>query len=476
MKFKLIYSLLLLLIVFMLPVMASAAAPQSASGGVPLFFNGKELKPEVFPRIVKDVTMVPVRIIAEQLGSKVTWNQEAQRVTITKDALKIEMVINQLPVTMNGVKSNLDAAPLLIEGNTLLPVRFIAENMGIEVAWDDVQRAVYLKEKPAVAVVPTPAPNPEAAQPQLNPSDKPLVDNPVTIADGNQISTIKAIDMTATQLLVKADNGELKPTFFTLQSPSRIVIDIPNAVLDPSLYKDEANKSGSSVSQNVYVSNVRYSLYSMSPSSVRVVLDMKESMDLSWTAGLNTAALVGTLQKPGKYRVVIDPGHGDQDPGARAVNGRTEKEFNLIMGLKVYDLLLKEAQIQPAMTRNNDTFIPLDDRASFANDRLAHLFVSIHGNAYKSTSTGTETYYYKEDSAGFAQTMHDYLVAATGLADRGVRQQPFRVVKVTNMPAVLLEVGYLSNEGDTELMFDENFQNRVALAIVAGIKQQLNIQ
>jgi N-acetylmuramoyl-L-alanine amidase len=454
----------------MLPVMASAA-PLSPTAGVPLYFNGKELKPEVFPRIIKDVTMVPVRIIAEELGSKVTWNQEAQKVTITKDALKIEMVINQLPATVNGVKNNLDAAPLLIEGNTLLPVRFIAENMGIEVNWDDVQRAVFLKEKP---VKPTPAPTPGTAQPLPNPTDKP-VDKPVTGANGNQLSTIKTIDMTASELLIKADTGELKPALFTLQGPTRIVIDIPDAVLDPSLYKDEASKSGSTVSKNVYVSNVRYSLYSMSPSSVRVVLDMKESMDLTWTSGLNTAALVGTIQKPGKYRVVIDPGHGDQDPGAKAVNGRTEKEFNLTMGLKVYNLLLKEAQIQPYLTRNNDTFIPLDDRAGFANDRLAHLFVSIHGNSYKSTSTGTETYYYKEDSVGFAQTMHKYLVAATGLPDREVRQQPFRVVKVTNMPAVLLEVGYLSNDGDTALMFDEAFQNKVALAIVAGIKQQLNI-
>jgi N-acetylmuramoyl-L-alanine amidase len=473
MKFKLIYSLLLLLIVFMLPVIAFAA-PQSSAGGVPLFLNGKELKPEVFPRIINDVTMVPVRIIAEELGSKVTWNQEAQKVTITKDALKIEMVINQLPATVNGVKNNLDAAPLLIEGNTLLPVRFIAENMGIEVSWDDVQRAVFLIAKPVVAAKPTPAPTPGTVQPLPNPADKP-VDKPVTVANGNVLSTIKTIEMTASQLLIKADTGELKPTLFTLQDPTRIVIDIPNAVLDPSLYKDDTSKSGSTVSKNVYVSNVRYSLYNVSPSAVRVVLDMKESMDLTWTSGLNTAALVGTIQKPGKYRVVIDPGHGDQDPGAKAVNGRSEKEFNLTMGLKVYNLLLKETQIQPYLTRNNDTFIPLDDRADFANSRLAHLFVSIHGNSYKATSTGTETYYYKEDSVDFAQTMHDYLVAATGLPDRGVRQEPFRVVKATNMPAVLLEVGYLSNEGDTAQMFDEAFQNKVALAIVAGIKKQLLI-
>ncbi len=473
MKLKWMYTLLLLLIAFTLPAMASAApAPVNSAAGVPLFFNGKELKPEVAPRIIKDVTMVPVRIIAEELGSKVTWNQEAQKVTITKNTQKIEMVINQLTATVNGDKYKLDSAPLLIEGNTLLPVRFIAENMGIDVSWNDVKRAVYLNEKVA-QTTPTPG---TPGQP-VDVTDKPATDKPVSVANGNSsLATIKKIDMTASQLLIKADTGELKPTLFTLKNPERIVLDIPNATLDPTLYKDEANKSGTTVSANVYVSNVRYSLYATSPSTVRIVLDMKDSMDLNWVSGMGTASLVGTIQKPAKYRVVIDPGHGDQDPGAKAANGSNEKTFNLSMGLKVYKLLQQEANIQPYMTRNDDTFIPLDDRAKFANDLNAHVFVSIHGNSYLATSTGTETYYYKSDSTEFAKIMHKHLAAATGLADRGVRQEPFRVVKVTNMPAVLLEVGYLSNPTDTALMFNEDFQNKVAGSIVAGIKEQLNIK
>ncbi|SFL74431.1 N-acetylmuramoyl-L-alanine amidase [Paenibacillus sp. 1_12] len=474
MKLKWMYTLLLLLIAFMLPAMASAA-PVNSAAGVPLFFNGKELKPEVAPRIIKDVTMVPVRIIAEELGSKVTWNQEAQKVTIVKNTQKIEMVINQLSATVNGDKYKLDSAPLLIDGNTLLPVRFIAENMGIEVDWNDVKKAVYLKEK-TVPLESTPGTAQPVPGQTTEVTDKPATDKPVSVANGNSLSTIKKIDMTASQLLINADTGELKPSIFTLKNPERIVLDIPNATLDPALYKDEANKSGSTVSSNVYVSNIRYSLYATSPSTVRIVLDMKDSMDLNWVSGLGTSALVGSIQKPAKYRVVIDPGHGDQDPGAKATNGSNEKTFNLSMGLKVYKLLQQEANIQPYMTRNDDTFIPLDDRAKFANDLNAHVFVSIHGNSYLATSTGTETYYYKSDSTEFAKIMHKYLAAATGLADRGVRQEPFRVVKVTNMPAVLLEVGYLSNPKDTALMFNEDFQNKVAQAIVAGIKEQLNIK
>lgn len=455
----------LLLIALLIPAFASAASNDSAVG-VPLFFNGKQLNPEVAPRIIKDVTMVPVRIIAEELGSKVEWNQEAQRVTIVKNETKIEMVIDRPTATMNGVKTPLDAAPLLIAGNTLLPVRFIAENMGIEVNWNDVSRAVYLTEKPAVKPG---TEQPPTGQPGTSP-DKPAAD-----AGGKPLPVIQKVDLSSSQLLIKADSGELKPVTFTLNDPERIVIDIPNAVLDPSLYTNKATKSGETVSDSVYVSKVRYSQYNVNPHSVRVVLDMKQPVDLTWESGLNTSALAGSFRKA-QYKVVIDPGHGDQDPGAKAVNGRTEKEFNLTMGLKVYNLLKKEPQIQPFLTRSDDTFLPLDDRSKFANDRNAHVFVSIHGNSYLKTLTGTETYYYKADSAEFAGIMHKHLVAATGLPDRGVRQQPFRVVKTTDMPAVLLEVGYLSNARDTSLMFDEAFQNKVAEAIVAGIKEQLNLR
>ncbi|MFE5321945.1 N-acetylmuramoyl-L-alanine amidase [Paenibacillus sp. NPDC056579] len=466
MKVRFITTLLsLLLIALLIPAFASAAANDSISG-VPLFFNGKQLKPEVAPRIIKDVTMVPVRIIAEELGSKVQWDQDAQMVTIVKNETKIEMVIDRPSAVVNGVKTPLDAAPLLIAGNTLLPVRFVAENMGIEVNWNAVSRAVYLTEKPAAnpGTVQPPAGQPDA------PADKPAVD-----ANGKPLPVIQKIDLSSSQLLIKADTGELKPVTFSLNDPSRIVIDIPNAVLDPSLYTNKASKSGETVSDSVYVSKVRYSQYNVSPHSVRVVLDMKQSVDLSWDSGVGTAALTGAFRQA-QYKVVIDPGHGDQDPGAKAVNGRTEKEFNLTMGLKVYKLLQEVPQIQPFLTRSDDTFIPLDNRSKFANDRNANVFVSIHGNSYLKTSTGTETYYYKADSVAFADIMHKHLAAATGLPDRGVRQQPFRVVKTTDMPAVLLEVGYLSNERDTSLMFDEAFQNKVAEAIVAGIKEQLNLR
>ncbi len=213
----------------------------------------------------------------------------------------------------------MDAAPVLIAGNTLLPVRFIAENMGIGVNWNDVNRAVYLSDKSVIADKPAPAPNPGTVLPPTGqtdkPADKPSMDSPVTDANGKPVPVINTIDMTSSQLLIKADSGELKPNVFSLHGPERIVIDIPNATVDPSLYKDAAAKSGETASKNASVSNVRYSLYNNNPYTVRIVLDMKDAMDLKWESGLNTAALAAVFQK--RRKVQGRSRSGPRRPGFR---------------------------------------------------------------------------------------------------------------------------------------------------------------
>lgn len=91
----------------------------------------------------------------------------------------------------------------------------------------------------------------------------------------------------------------------------------------------------------------------------------------------------------------------------------------------------------------------------------------------KSNPSGTETYYTRNDSLLFAQTVHKYLSVATGLQDRGVRQANYHVTRETKMPAILLECGYLSNTKDEALLYTADFQNKVASAVVSGIKEYL---
>ncbi|CAH0122718.1 hypothetical protein PAE9249_05307 [Paenibacillus sp. CECT 9249] len=179
------------------------------------------------------------------------------------------------------------------------------------------------------------------------------------------------------------------------------------------------------------------------------------------------------------YKVVLDPGHGGKDRGATGASGQDEKDFTLQLSHKVRERLEQEPQIEVYMTRTDDSFISSIDRErpEFANQLNADVFLSIHGNTFTDAGvSGTETYYYREESLQLAEIMHKHTVEATGFRDRGVKKENFFVVKDTTMPAVLLEVGYLTNPQDEAQLLKDEVQNRIAGSIVAGIKEYLNIQ
>lgn len=174
------------------------------------------------------------------------------------------------------------------------------------------------------------------------------------------------------------------------------------------------------------------------------------------------------------YKVVIDAGHGGEDVGATGASGQYEKNFTLSVAKKVSKLLEQNPHIQVYMTRSDDSFISQESRHRpiYANDLNADLFLSIHANTFTDSSvSGTETFYYHPYSLKFAEIMQKNLVQATGFKDRGVKKEDLFVIKDTTMPAVLLEIGYLTNPQDESQMWTEDFQDRVATAIVDGIKE-----
>lgn len=179
------------------------------------------------------------------------------------------------------------------------------------------------------------------------------------------------------------------------------------------------------------------------------------------------------------YTVVIDPGHGGKDIGATGASGLYEKDFTLSLSKRVREILEKEDKIKVYMTREDDTFISSEDkyRPKYANELNADLFISIHGNTYEDPSvSGTEAYYYHEGSKSFAEALHEKVVDATGFRDRGVKNNDFFVVKYTDMPAVLLEIGYLTNPQEEQLMADDDVQKKTAESISDGVKEYLGIE
>ncbi|SFL33200.1 N-acetylmuramoyl-L-alanine amidase [Gracilibacillus orientalis] len=177
-----------------------------------------------------------------------------------------------------------------------------------------------------------------------------------------------------------------------------------------------------------------------------------------------------------KYKVVIDPGHGGEDPGAIGASGSYEKDFTLSLAKKISFLLEDEPQLEAYVTREEDVFLSAEarERPNFANDIGADIYISLHGNTFTDPSvSGTESFYYHKNSKRLANIIHRHVSETTGFQNRGVKKENFFVLKDTSMPAVLLEIGYLTNPEEEKILLTEDFQQSVAEAINDGIKEYL---
>ena len=173
----------------------------------------------------------------------------------------------------------------------------------------------------------------------------------------------------------------------------------------------------------------------------------------------------------GIFHVVIDPGHGGKDPGA-VVGDIYEKDINLAIALMVRDKLAREEGIKVSMTRENDTFLSLTERADFANDLNADLYVSVHANALDDeTYSGIFTFYStdKPSSKKPAEIIQRAVSKATGAIDRGIRTEYFVVIRETEMPAVLIETGFMTCSEELALLIDPVYQAKVAEGIYDGV-------
>ncbi|HEY0827452.1 MAG TPA: N-acetylmuramoyl-L-alanine amidase [Bacilli bacterium] len=294
-------------------------------------------------------------------------------------------------------------------------------------------------------------------------------------AELKTITAIGSIQMIDNQLTFQASIGNMAYTSFYLTNPNRIVIDFPNSIIGTNLNSSKSSLSGVIPSSHPQIQKIRYAMFSNQPPTLRVTMELKEAVAYSLFEN-ESGNEVTLVLKSKDFKVIIDPGHGGRDPGAIGASKSYESAFTLKLSQKVFKLLEQEPQIQPYLTRNEDVAVSLDDRSKFANQLQADLFISLHGNTYTSGKIrGTETYYYRPDSKTLAGILHDHVVKAAKLPGRHVRKEDYRVIKDTKMPAALIEIGYLTNKQDESVMLLEEFQLRTAKAIVAAIKQYLNI-
>ena len=193
-----------------------------------------------------------------------------------------------------------------------------------------------------------------------------------------------------------------------------------------------------------------------------------------------------TVNKPPKIdnkkplkgiKITVDPGHGGKETGTTGCFGDKEKD----VVLKISKYLEKELSNRGAkvfMTRHDDSYVGLYDRVKMSNDNGSMFFVSIHNNALPDTldpnkHRGTSTYYYYGQSETLAKNVLNTMVEQLGTQNDNIHRQSFAVVRNTNALAILVEVAYMINPDDNEMLLNEEFQKNTAKAISDGIEKTL---
>lgn len=215
-------------------------------------------------------------------------------------------------------------------------------------------------------------------------------------------------------------------------------------------------------------------------------------MAKNWLRAALVALCVWTI--PGQAlaaTVVVDAGHGGTDSGAIGVNGLQEKVVNLYIAQKLRDLLTQDGY-DVRMSRESDIFVPLSDRVAFTKNQNADLFVSIHANSYSNPATrGTMVLYYDSaypqasypastemsaltpQSRDLAAKVLEGVIDAAGTENRGLVPSAVYVVRMGNIPSVLVETAFLSNAADAAMLSDDSMRQKIAEGIAKGIEAYL---
>jgi len=313
-----------------------------------------------------------------------------------------------------------------------------------------------------------------------------------------------------------------------LPNPDRLFIDLHNTIMGNGITPIQ-------ISDGV-VTQVRAGQYDKE--TVRVVIDLSAKagykilpltspdrlvIDILRDTALPVSEPEQKIEKDGNNNIimasqtiVIDPGHGGKDPGARGRSGLREKDIVLDVGLRLRRLIKERLGVNVIMTRETDVFIPLEERTAIANTKGADLFVSVHANASRREGAkGVETYLLgratdrdamataerensasekslntlqliltdlmntakKEESLRLAyyvqENMIGHLETRYKVTDLGVKQAPFYVLVNARMPSILAEISFISNREEEKLLSDGEHRQEIAEAILKGIKKYI---
>ena len=328
--------------------------------------------------------------------------------------------------------------------------------------------------------------------------------------------------------------GAGRYSVYTLYNPYRVVIDFTRLPIAPSaLIAATASPAVPVIRQTSAKPDAAAPVLAATPQPppskaantpiLREPIDDSEPVPVETAAAPPSPPAPPSINRSGSFslsrqlglrvsRVVIDPGHGGHDPGAKT-KGLTEADLVLDVALRLEQLLAKQDGFEVVLTRRVDTFVPLEERTAIANREGADLFLSIHANASTNSSArGIETYFLNltanpdaemvaarenaassrsmnqlpdivkaialnnkiQESRDFASmiqsSLHSQLQKSdSSVRNLGVKQAPFMVLLGATMPSVLAEISFITNRQDAAMLKTEKYRQRIAEALYAGV-------
>lgn len=418
--------------------------------------------------------MFPLRMVGEALGAQVIWVSGTNQAMLIHGGNTIVLTLGAVDALVNGQAVPLpDGVPAcLVKYNgldtTMVPTRFVAEQLGARVEWDGESYTA------AITTAEAPVTPPAAGEK----------------GDLGYLSQI-ICDDNAQSIYAVTDH---LPEYTVTELKGRLVVDLLGAQLGRGL------SDGRIPIENDLISAVRYAQHGNDlgngyQHTVRLVLDLMPGISLEQnltlsreSGGLRIETALAPEQRPnlpsntpspsepGRRTVVLDAGHGGSASGA-VYEGIKEKDLTLAITLKLYQLLADQGY-RVILTRADDSSVDLYERAGIANAAQADIFVSIHCNATTVSPDydGLYTYYFPGSTRGqrLANAIQIEACAATGARDRGLMSNNFVVLRETEMPAVLVETGFMTCHWELMNLSNPTYQKAMAAGIANGIIRYLN--
>jgi N-acetylmuramoyl-L-alanine amidase len=477
-----------------------------------LVVNNQLLEPPLSPIIFNDHALVPVREIFEELGAEVTYNDGV--IEVKNDDTYIRMKINDNVAYVNGKKTKIpdNVVPKLIsktggETKTMVPVRFISETLGMDVEFDSDYEAIIIASQESTI-------NDDYAYDSIieEPVQEEASDEAEEYTEPEELKIDSvSYDVTGSNTVEIYVNttGHVDINAFEMSSPNRLVMDFANFKLSDlsNIQVGEAGVSALRFGDNGErarivadidgsVSSYDVTWLSDTQAKIKIVTAPKpttaptaspaasSSAQSKPTTGTSNSSAAAASSADSSKLIILDAGHGGSDSGAIGyLDGKAvyEKDLTLSITYKIKSILESKGYTTQ-MTRTGDTLPSLTERPAMANSSDAAIFVSVHINSSENESpNGIEVYYslenngssYGTTSAVFAQNLLDRLEKYTQANNRGVKTANHAVTRRCDMPASLVEVGFISNTNELRLMCSDEYQNKIAQGVAEGVMMTL---